>query len=93
MTAAADKPLSAQAVAELLGVSRATVYRWLEEGRIPRVWTRATIDPLRGVARPLKQQPKPTSARYGERYRHRFPAERVVERARPFLDYDSSSSK
>ena len=65
--------LTGAQVAAMLGVTRRTVYRWADEGRIPWDWREATIAPLVGVV--TKRQPGPTRDRYSRRYtvgRHRF---------------------
>jgi len=56
--------------AALLGVSRRTVYRWIEEGRLPYPLTYAGL-----AARPGKRRRGPQRRRYAVRYvtgRHGF---------------------
>lgn len=64
--------MTAAAAARILGVTRRTVYRWLEEGRLP--WP-IVIDPVT-MPTPRKRGPQrsPWSARY-TRGRHTFRAE------------------
>lgn len=77
MTAPADY-LTGDQVAALLGVSRRTIYRWADRGRIPPAWDwrRETIAPLVGI-QPLPRGPqrRPDSLRY-TLYRHRFERQR-----------------
>lgn len=65
--------LTGAQVAARLGITRRTVYRWAEEGRIPRDWRESTIAPLIGVV--TKRPYGPKRSRYSRRYvtgRHRF---------------------
>lgn len=65
--------LTGAEVAQLLGLSRRTVYRRMEAGLIPRDWRQATIAPLVGVV--TRKRPGPKRSRYSIRYtrgRHRF---------------------
>ena len=63
-----DYFLTGEQVARMLGVSRKTVYRWADEGRIPPAyaWRQSTIAPLVGtVERPRKGPPRnPYAVRY-----------------------------
>lgn len=67
-----DRLTGAQ-VAARFRVSRRTVYRWAEEGRIPSDWRESTIAPLVGVITRKPHGPK--RSRYSRRYtiwRQRF---------------------
>lgn len=66
--------LNAEQVAALLGVSRRTVYRWADIGRIPPPWRwqRPVIEPFVGIGKLPKGPPR---RRYSLRYtvyRHSF---------------------
>lgn len=77
MTTQADY-LTGEQVAALLGVSRRTIYRWADMGRIPEpwAWRQETIAPLIGIG-PLPKGPprRSDSLRYTV-YRHRFEEKR-----------------
>lgn len=67
--------LTGAQVAELLGVSRKTVYRWADMGRIPPAWDwrEDTIAPFVGKVGYLPKGP--ARRRWSRRYtigRHRF---------------------
>jgi hypothetical protein len=63
-----DPRLSSEDVAKRLGISRTSLYRWIEEGRIPPApWRESTVTPLVGVVtkRTRKGPPRnPKSLRY-----------------------------
>ena len=63
-----DPYLTGQQVAERLGVSRKTVYRWVDEGHLPPPyqWRKSAITALVGtIERPRKGPARnPQSARY-----------------------------
>lgn len=66
--------LTGDQVAQLLGVSRRTVYRWADMGRIPAPWEwcHETIAPYIGIDKLPKGPPRRRwSVRYTV-YRHRF---------------------
>ena len=50
--------------AALLGVSRRTVYRWIDEGRLPYPLTRETFPTQPPAKRARGPQPNPRSKRY-----------------------------
>lgn len=63
--------LTGAEVARRFRVSRRTIYRWAEAGRIPWDWREATIAPLVGVVTKKRRE----RSRYSWRYthgRHRF---------------------
>jgi hypothetical protein len=70
-----DPWLLGREVAKLMGVSRKTLYRWIDEGRFPAgPWRESDIAPLVGkvVPRERKGPPRnPHAARYTTG-RHRF---------------------
>lgn len=55
---------SGDEAAALLGVSRRTIYRWIEEGRLAYPLTRADILSRRPQVRPRGPQRRPYSKRY-----------------------------
>ena len=55
---------SGEEAAALLGVSRRTIYRWIEEGRLAYPLTRADILARRPQVRPRGPQRNPLSRRY-----------------------------
>lgn len=64
--------LTGNEAAELLGISRSTLYRWAERGRIPLRWTEETLTPYVGIGYLPKGPPR---RRYSARYnagRHSF---------------------
>lgn len=70
--------LTGEQVAALLGVSRRTIYRWADAGRIPPqwAWRQETIAPLIGIQRRPPGPPRrPESRRYTV-YHHRFEEQR-----------------
>ncbi len=50
--------------AALLGVSRRTVYRWIDEGRLSYPLTREDVEKRRPSVRARGPQPSPRSRRY-----------------------------
>jgi predicted DNA-binding transcriptional regulator AlpA len=78
-----DRQLDGDAVAWKLGISRRTLYRWVEEGRIPPApWRESTIAPLVGRVTKRQRGPKrnPRAIRYTTG-RHRFDEVRIVKKA------------
>lgn len=66
--------LTGDQAARLLGITRRTLYRWAEYGRIPPppLWTAAMLAPYAGLAPMPKGPPRRRdSARYTV-HRHRF---------------------
>lgn len=63
--------ITGQEAAQLLGVSRRTVYRWLDEGRLSYPLTRAAIEGRQLSKRPRGPRRNPQSKRY-TLGRHRF---------------------
>lgn len=64
--------LTGEQAAALLGISRRTLYRWAEIGRVPLRWTRETLTPYIGIGYRPKGPPR---RRYSLRYtvyRHRY---------------------
>lgn len=57
--------------AALLGVSRRTLYRWIDEGRLSYPLTRADIEARKPGKRPRGPRANPQSKRYTVG-RHRF---------------------
>jgi helix-turn-helix protein len=66
--------LNAEQVAEMLGISRRTVYRWADIGRIPPAWCwrHDTLVPFVGLGRRPKGPPRRRSSLRYTVYRHRF---------------------
>lgn len=69
--------LTGEQAARLLGISRRTLYRYVEKGRVPVVWSEATLAPLIGTIERLPCGParNPQSVRYTTG-RHRFTEQR-----------------
>ncbi len=56
--------ISGDEAAAMLGVTRRTVYRWINEGRLAYPLTRAGIEAQRPRPRPRGPKRNPKSARY-----------------------------
>lgn len=65
--------LTGAEAAELIGVSRKTIYEWAADGRISMPFTRSDIEARRPEKRARGPKRNPTSIRYTEG-RHRFTA-------------------
>jgi len=66
--------LTGAQVAELLGVSRRTVYRWADMGRIPPPWgwRVGVIEPFVGIGKLPKGPPRRRDSLRYTVYRHSF---------------------
>jgi Helix-turn-helix domain len=56
--------ITGEQAAELLGVSRRTIYRWVHEGRISIPFSKADIEARRPTVRPRGPKRNPKSRRY-----------------------------
>lgn len=68
--------MTGEEAACFLGISRSTLYRWVELWRLPRVWTEETLAPYLGLAYRPKGPPRDRSSRRYTVYRHRFDEKR-----------------
>lgn len=68
------KYLTGNEVAALMGVSRKTVYRWADAGRIPPPWqwTADALAPYAGLSKLPKGPPRRRHSLRYTVYRHRF---------------------
>lgn len=66
--------------ARFLGISRRTLYRWADDGVIPRDWWAADLAPYVGTKRP-KGPPRNRDSRRYTVYRHSFTEKRGNQRA------------
>ena len=73
------RQLTGEKAARFLGVSRRTLYRWVETGHAPLIWTLETLAPYVGQRLPKGPPRRRQSIRYTTG-RHRFDEVRGKQR-------------